>query len=673
MRYIFAFFVILINVFSCDISPARENKDLMRANYYYNHLAFYEAIPYFEKMASEENTAETYTRLADCYRLTNNLHKAADWYAKAVAMKDCKDPVLLCYGHVLMQLTQYDEAEKQLKLYQEKNKKDKRVANMISGCESAKTMMQKIPPGIVTFMDFNTNGSEFAPTIWKGKLVFASDTEINLKKKTDKWTGNSYYNLYYVPSDAAGHCGGDYHTVATGNDLNIKYHDGPCTFSADGTQMYFTRNRYSNNFFGKNSIANSDSVVLLEIMIASEYDTARKCFKKITSFEYNSKDYSVAHPAVSPNGKVLVFSSTMPKGYGGTDLYLCRKVKDNWSKPQNAGSMINTEGEEVFPYWGDDSTLFFSSDGHEGLGGLDIYKTRWDEKSNTFSVPENIGIPVNSSYDDISLALYPDGRSSYFSSNRPAQKGGDNIYFFRKELLYLQLNVIDSLTQRPLAGTHISLDGAIIKKDATTDNNGLLFTRLYPELPYNVRISTDEYITKQLEINATSSKETDTIFKTVKLTRPPEPDHNTIAQIQPEPVVIKNKNVMDSPGIKTFVIGEVYEVGHFYYEYDKYSLTEAHKIFLDTLLTQLKRHPTMRIEIRAHTDCRGGDAYNELLSKNRALTVVNFLIDHGVSRKRLEYIGLGYSDPTIKCPICEQCTEEQHYLNRLLEFKVLEL
>ncbi len=670
MRSFFSFTIFFVLLSSSLF--AKENKDLIKANYYYSHFAFHEAIPFFEKLATEGNDPVICAELGDCYRLTGNLQKSADWYGKAANNQRCKDAVILHYTQVLMQLTRYDEAGKWLKKYHESNKTDKRVINLIAACESAANKLNAIPSGIATFLDLNTEGSEFAPTLWKGNLVFTSDTVINIKKKTDNWTGNSYYNLYSVTCDAKGHCANDYNTVAAGNNLNIKYHDGPCTFSADAKEMYFTRSRYNNSFFSKKSVANKDSVVLLEIMIASDYDNAKKRFNDITPFEFNSKDYSVAHPSVSPNGNMLVFSSTMQGGAGGSDLYLCtRKRNKEWSKPVNAGKIINTEGEEVFPYWADDNTLYFSSDGHEGLGGLDIYKAKWDDKSHSFSVPENIGTPINSSYDDISLALYPDGRSSYFSSNRPASKGGDNIYFYKKEIVFLQLTVVDPLTQQPMPGVEISIDGINDKREKSSDNNGLFFTQLYPEIEYTVTISKGEYETQIIRINTTGTKETDTITRSIKLVKQPAPHRDTIAPVQQ--IVIRNKNVMDSPGIRIFELDETYEAGHFYYDYNKYDLKVIHKRLLDTLLTQLNRHPTMRIEIQAHTDCRGTDKSNQVLSNNRALSVVNYLVEHGISRKRLEYIGLGSSKPKVKCPICEQCTEDQHYLNRLLEFKVLHL
>lgn len=656
-------------IFCCTCIQAKENKDLMKANYYYTHCVYYKAIPYFEKIAAGLNDPVVWSELGDCYNVTNDLQKAADAYGKAVNMQSCSKAVVLRYAQILMQLMQYDDAKKWLKIYQASYPDDKRIANLIAGCGNAKSRWDAIPEGTSTLLPFNTDGSDFAPTMWKGKLVFTSDTDMDVKKKTDNWTGRSYYNIFSIKCDNKGQCDSGLDKISGTKGVNIKYHDGPCTFSADGRQMYFTRSRSVDRLFGNKSVSNKDSLVVLEIMIASDYDTSDKKFKTIEPFPYNNEAYAVQHPAINPNGKILVFSSNMPKGYGGSDLYMCKKTRDSWSKPQNLGNVINTEGEEVFPYWADNNTLFFSSDGHEGLGGLDIYKTTWDANTNAFTTPENIGTPVNSSYDDISLAMYADGRSTYFSSNRPAAKGGDNIYFFKKEKIFLQITVVDSLTQQPVADAKISVEGKG-NKDEKGDNNGHLFMQLYPETSYKLAISKEDYQPARLDLFASTNKETDTIFKTVRLWKPaPAPlPKDTIP-----PVIVRNPNIMDTPGIRQFELGRMYEVGHFYYEKDKYDLTEKHKIILDTLLTQMNRHPTMRIQIRAHTDCRGTAEHNQLLSNNRALSVVNYLVKHGIKQDRLEYIGLGNTMPTVPCPDCNSCTEEQHSLNRLLEFKVLQL
>lgn len=415
-------------------SPAKESRALIKANYYYEHYAYHDAIEWYEKLDEEERTPETYGHLADCYRLTGDLDNARDNYGRAVHMKGCKPSLKLRYGQLLMQQMQYDSAKVYLKEYKITYLLDKRADNLIAACDSAPKMLKQRPTGEVTLLDFNTDGSEFAPTLWRGRLVFTADTAINLKKKTSKWSGKSFYNMYAVTCDDNGNCGNDIEVIGQKKNINIKYHDGPATFSSLGDTMYFTRTRYIDKGIIKSSLSNDEGTVMLEIMMATDYDEGNKQFEKIIPFDFNNATFSVAHPTVTPDGNTLVFASAMHRGSGGTDLYMCRKnPKGKWSKPVNLGDSINTEGEELFPYWADDSTLFFSSDGRIGLGGLDIYMTHWNRKENIFSTPENLGIPINSSYDDMSLAMFADKRSTYISSNRPAEKGGDNIYYYLKK------------------------------------------------------------------------------------------------------------------------------------------------------------------------------------------------------------------------------------------------
>ncbi|MCD6013317.1 MAG: ompA [Flavipsychrobacter sp.] len=659
-------FVVLV-FFVCNAS-AKDNKDLIRAQYYYTHCAYNDAIPYYEKVAADVNTSAIYAELGDCYYITNNFSKASESYNKAVNTVGCSAAVTLRYAQLLMQLMQYDEAQKWLMKYQETYKNDKRVANLIAGCNTARQTPDAIPPGAVALLPFNTDGSDFAPALWKGRLVFASDTAIDTKKKKDYWTGRSYYNIYFANCDK-GNCTPELQKLSETKKANIKYHDGPATFSADGKQMYFTRTKYNDNFFAKKTDPGKDSFVLLEVMIASDYDTATKQFKTITPFQHNSDDHSVAHPALSPNGKLLAFTSNMKKGQGGSDIYICKKMGGgSWSKPQNVGNLVNTEGEELFPYWADNETLYFSSDGHEGIGGLDIYKCKWDEKSNTFSAVENVGTPVNSSYDDISLAMFADGKSAYLSSNRPAVKGGDNIYYYRKVKIYFRLNVIDSLTRQPLPEVQMSLSSAKDKKDEVIQ--GDYFTQLYPDASYEVNVSKVEYGRQSLFFNATTSKDIDTIVKEVVL-------------YKPVPVRVRKKDTiatyLDSLPISFEhkfccpMLHNIYQIGHIYFAYDSHELTDTAKWVLDSLVSYLQKRPAMRIEVRAHTDCRGVEAYNIKLSNERSLSVVKYLVSKGVARKRLEYIGLGYKRAIEDCPDCSKCSEEQYYLHRVLEFKVLQL
>lgn len=646
---------------------AKDNKDLIRAQYYYTHCAYNDAIPYYEKIAAELNTSVIYAELGDCYYITNNFEKASESYSKAVNIAGCSLVVVLRYAQLLMQLMQYDEAQKWLKKYQETYKNDKRVANLISGCNSAAQSLDALPTGTVSLLAFNTDGSDFAPTLWKNKLVFASDTAIDTKKKKDFWTGRSYYNMYAVPCDK-GICKPELQKLSETKKANIKYHDGPATFSADGKLMYFTRTKYNDNFFAKKTDPGKDSFVLLETMIATDYDSTSKEFKTITPFQHNSDECSVAHPAISPSGKVLAFTSNMKKGQGGSDIYICKKMGGgSWAKPQNAGSIINTEGEELFPYWVDNETLYFSSDGHEGIGGLDIYKCKWDEKTSTFSSLENVGQPVNSSCDDISLAMSAYGNNAYFSSNRPAVKGGDNIYYYKKMKIFFQLNVTDSLTRQPLADVQMSLSSAKNKMELSIQ--GSYFTQLFPGVSYEVSISKEEYGKHNLSFSANTDKEIDTIVREVVLYKPKPLQvrkRDTLAYLDSLPISFEHKFCCP-------LLHNIYQIGHIYFSYDSYELTDTAKWVLDSLVSYLQNRPAMRIEVRAHTDCRGGEAYNLKLSNDRALSVVKYLTTKGIARRRLEYIGLGYKKAIEDCPDCTKCSEQQYYLHRVLEFKVLQL
>lgn len=646
---------------------ARENKDLLKAKFYYSHFAYYDAIPYFEKVADSLRDPVVFAQLGDCYRATGRLPQAATSYGKSVSTMGYDKAVLLKYGQVLMQLMRYKEAEQQLNSYLAGNPTDRRAANLVAGCKSApELLVQTTAAGRAKLLDISTDGTEFAPTMWKGRLVFTSDTVTEVKKRTDRWTGNAYYNIYSVNSDSNGHAGENFDKVAKTKELNIRYHTGPCTFSGDGKQMYFTRSRFNDNFLRKGAETNKDSIVVLEIMVASDYDEKERKFKDIEPFQYNNKSYSVAHPAVSPNGQLLVFSSTMPKGSGGSDLYICRKTGDDtWSAPQTVGTEINTEGEEVFPFWINDSSLSFSSDGHSGLGGLDIYRTVWNTQLGAFSSPENVGSPLNSSYDDVSLAMRADNDKIYFSSNRPAAKNGDNLYFYKKNQLWLKLLVKDSLTHKPISGALLAITHAGENNDAFTNDKGAWYTRLTPA-EYAMDVNKEGYWPKTLEFTAAYNDATDTISREVELGMIIKETH-PIPPIEPLPPVSFTKVV----GIPQ--INQVYEIGHFYFAFNKSDLNDTARGALDSLVGYLVSHPTMRIQVRAHTDCRGGDAYNLKLSKERALAVVNYLTQKGIPRKRLEYEGFGMRKPKFPCPSCDMCTEEGHYLNRVLEFKVLQL
>ncbi|MGC4057988.1 MAG: OmpA family protein [Chitinophagaceae bacterium] len=403
------------------------------------------------------------------------------------------------------------------------------------------------------------------------------------------------------------------------------------------------------------------------------------------------------------------------------------------SVPAGLGNMINTEGEELFPYMQDEKTLYFSSDGHPGIGGLDIYYAQWDESRNAFSEPQLLGIPFNSSYDDMSPAFFADGASGFMSSNRPAAKAGDNIYYFNRSTLFLALDIVDENGEAPVAGATVQLQATGDKREMSSGIDGHLLTSLYPQTNYVARIQRDGYEPQELAFLAAGTRPVDTIRRRVVL-RPTGgvPYHGIVmdrAGRVPLPytdVVVKQlganphtdtlhsdagggvdtrlaegsdyqifalkegmyseerlvplKNVRrgthqplnDTIFMSRLQVGAVIKIENIYYDYDKANIREDAKPSLERLIDVLKTHPGMAIRINAHTDCRGADAYNQNLSQRRAASVVRWLTENGVGADRMESKGYGESNPVTDCK-CSNCTEEQHQENRRTEFEILKM
>ncbi len=529
--------------FSCSTS---QKNTLRHAEYCYHKFEYSKAIPYY--LAVHNLDSIVFTKLGDCYLLTDTLTKAKKYYKKALSYSNCPPIVTRNYASVCMQLGEYDSAKHYLEMYRKTDSSDRRVMNMIHGCDSASYWLNEIPVGYAKCLDLNTNNNEFAPTLWRGNaLVFAADTAYGIKKNIDNWTGASFFNMYKVGCDLQGNCDTNFQLLCPSTGVNTRYHDGPCTFSANGNVVYFTRSRSKN----ERPITSKDSTVLLEIMMV-EFDSTTHEYARTIKFTHNSKMYSVAFPTVSPDGNTLVFSSNKPGGSGAYDLYMCRKTHQKdavfdtlfklskftfyvgydelnaWSNPKNLGKVVNTEGEEVYPYFADDTTLFFSSDGHPGLGGLDIYKIKFKYEPRSDSViitePERIKIPINSSKNDVSLALFADGRNSYFSSNRFEPKNAaDNIYFFRQKKLFVQIDVTDGMVplknvQWTFKGNGDTFSAHNDAFSAITDSTGKILRQLHIGSPYqySIHASLPGYESVDiLNLKYISKRDIDTIFERI--------------------------------------------------------------------------------------------------------------------------------------------------------------
>jgi outer membrane protein OmpA-like peptidoglycan-associated protein len=737
MRAHYNFILIVLFLFIWNNSFAqskKQDKDLMIADYMYTHLAFATAIKHYEKVSGYNDDPLIMTKLGDCYRMIHEVDEAVACYSVAIKEPNFPSYAYLHYAETLMTLGRYDEAKKLLIEYQNNNPGNRSVSNKIRSCDYSDSLVKMPHTGTVYFESFNTDGYEFGPALRNNDLVFTTDSIYNENSpKEDKWTGDDYYQICYTELNNEGKASSTVKNL--GNKVNGKYHDGPCTFSHDGDSMFFTRTNYSSGIINNGPVSDPNHLVHLQIMVASHQDPDTKEYQKIKPFVFNKNAYSTIHPTVSHTGRILVFASDMPGGEGGIDLYMTTiDARGKWTKPVNLGKGINTEGDEVFPSFNQDSVLYFSSNGWIGLGGLDIYKATWNKEKGLFENPTNMGIPVNSSYDDMSFVEHGTGaNTAHFASSRPAAKDGDNIYSFQAQSVFLDLKIIDGITKKELPDCLVELISKPDNRSLTTDQNGDAFTQLHIQTPYLIRVNRVGYSPVEIPVSTLDVYGNDTIYKTIGLnsnfkisytavvmdekTKAPivdpavvwiekeglKTDTIKLATGEPIHVELKPNNlyhvyalktnyyskekfistkgiesgvgttaIIDTLYMKKLEVGEVYKIDNIYYDYNKATIRTDAKPSLDQLIRLLNEYPAMKIQINSHTDCRGSDAYNIKLSQARAQSVVQYLIERGIAIDRLKSKGFGETNPVSNCE-CLKCTEEQHQENRRTEFQIIAL
>lgn len=430
-----------------------------RAQQLMDNLDYTEAIAVYNQILENEDNPEAKINIATAYRKINDSQNAEYWYGQVVQGADTNPVNLLYYGQALQKNGKCDLAREWYVKYVEAVPEDVRGQFLMKACdyeEELLTMNGDIYE--IEHLTFNSNLDDFSPAYKGGQIVFSSEREKgSLVKRTHAWTGNPFNELYVVdakevPSEEG--CG-KYEYGAPkkfSENINSKYHDAAVTFTAGGKTIFFTRNNFAEGKVGKSD----DGTVMLKVYTATSSDGGES-WENLQSLPFNSDEYSVAHPTLTADGMRLFFSSDMPGGYGGMDLYYSDKEAGNWGPPMNMGPEVNTEGNEIFPYYHQTEKLYFSSDGHVGLGGLDIY--RMDDKGeDTWGLVENLGFPINTTHDDFSLIANESGTCGHFSSDRPGGAGRDDIYSFRKTATPVEILVYDADTKEPIFNATVTED-----------------------------------------------------------------------------------------------------------------------------------------------------------------------------------------------------------------------
>ena len=585
-------------------------------------------------------------KLAACYNQMNNYEAAEHWYARVVTDNDRSIQSLLYYGQVLKANGKYAEAKHQFETYLSQGGVDDGVSRIIAGCDSAIAWIASpTQHHIQNQTAVNTELSEFAAHAADGMVFYAGEPEVSDNGGQHGWTGNAFLRIFSAQREADNTLSSPQFAASMPNDA--RYHIGPVTMDADGQTLYVTR-----TYPGK------DGAVAKERR--TKYHTNKLELYRYTKdastgewiaepFAYNNvKEYSVGHAALAPDGSTLYFISDMPGGHGGTDIWFCKRQSDGqWGTPENAGTGVNSAGNEMFPNIAPDGVLYYSSDGLLGMGGLDIYKSTGSESR--WSTPENMRYPINSPRDDFAFVNVIDNEetvSGYLSSNRQGGVGADDIFAFALEkpkiIIILQGTTSNKQTGERLVADVTLFDGSkvIIARKQSTENGTFEFV-LDRDLDYQVFARKAGYHPDSASVSTVGIIKSDTVH--VALLLDPE-----------------------------FTIGQRIELENIYYDFDKHNIRPDAAEILDRLVKIMQDYPTLKIELSSHTDSRGSDAYNQALSQRRAQAAVNYLVSRGIASDRMVAEGYGETRLVNDCGNGVPCSREQHQANRRTEVTVLE-
>ena len=467
--------IFLTQLFICAItfSAMAQAGKMKLAKQKMDNLDYIGAIELYNQVLENHDEAVAKINLAEAYRKINDTPNAEFWYGQVVRLPQAEPIHRLYYGMMLQRNGKCDVAREWYQQYVDLSPDDQRGQYLLRACDYEEELMSK-NAGIyeVANCDFNSHSDDFSPYFYKAGLVFSSERDTNpVIRRTHTWTGNPFLELYYLDLRQTGNqengCGKYVYgrPEKFSNEINSKFHDASVAFSHNGEEIFFTRN---NLFDGKKG-QDDAGIVRLKIFYARSEGEGK--WGELQSLPFNSDEYSVAHPALAVDGSKLYFTSDMPGGFGGMDLYVSEKESGRWGPPMNLGPEINTEGHEIFPYVAPDGKLYFASDGHVGLGGLDIYYAS-DKGNSNWSTPENIGYPINTISDDFSIVFNKEGTCGFFSSDREGGVGRDDVYSFKKTAIPVEVLVYDEKTEQPLEGALVYV--ACKQDTMTTDANGMV-------------------------------------------------------------------------------------------------------------------------------------------------------------------------------------------------------
>ncbi|WP_197488939.1 OmpA family protein [Flavobacterium succinicans] len=620
---------------------------LKKADKLYDNFGYFNAITIYEKVADKGFTSvELLQRLGNAYYFNGLYNESHKWYKLLFDFKKQLDPIYYYrYSQSLKNVGDYDNAEKYFRMFEE-------VASTNALIEKPREfnalLEESKKPVIASYtisnLESNSASSDFGGVFFGGNFLFTSTRAFGKTKRAiDPWTSDFFSTIFKLKMAVPD---GVNDISLFSEELRSPYHVATPVFTQDGLTMYFTA---SSTYFDRetNRLTKAGTPVVLKIYKAS-FKNGK--WKDVVKLPFNNDRYNTAHPVLSPDEKSLYFVSDNPAGFGGNDIYKVDILgAKSYGVPQNLGPMINTVGKETFPFISSQNKLYFASDGHIGLGGLDVFVT--DSKDGKFSNPvQNVGQPINSSSDDFCF-IEKDSVSGFFSSNRAGGKGKDDIYKYEKSLqtdnsYTIEGTIVDQETKEPINDLKV--------KVYNRDHELIETLALDKQRQYSIKVDGDKNRLFYLEFTAPN-------HETIEIMVNVDQDKSNTEAVT---MLKKDRLLVEGNDLSKLLVQPIT------FGFDNYSISTESKVELQKVIEMMYQFPNTKVLIRTHTDSRHSFAYNMELSRKRAKAVIDYLIKFGVSKGRLTYEAFGEYQLLNHCADGVKCSEKEHKINRRCEFIV---
>ncbi|MDT0622961.1 OmpA family protein [Croceitalea vernalis] len=642
LKKLLLFTIALLGVHFYSFSQERI---LERANQKYDEYSFRPAIDIYEKVLEKGyESSDILKKLGNAYYYNGKYEDAASIYEKLVQKYDSviTPDYLFRYAQTLKTLGDYQKSNIMMTRFAEKTNPDN------DGKTKIFDYLEKIKENSGRYdieqFKYNSKYSDFAPAFYNNGLIFSSDRDTgNFARYRHTWNSKDFLDLFIVKDNDAS----DNIVQKVLGDVNTRLHESTSIVTKDGTTMYFTRN----NFLDGKKYKDDKGTTRLKIYEAKLVDGE---WIDITELPFNSDSYSIAHPALSPDEKALYFASDMPGTLGESDIFKVQIIGDGtYGSPVNLGKTINTVARETFPFITSDDVLYFSSDGHSGLGGLDVFATKiaFEEYDQPIV---NVGEPINTKFDDFSFIMDQESKKGFFASNRLDGLGEDDIYGF-VENEPIQLDCLQDVTGtvRDRISNEILVGATVKIIDEENNEVSSTITDAKGEYSLGLDCNKGNFVRALMEGYV------------------PSEEYLSRSYGKPQIVDFYLERDIVSGGFGDD-LAKLLQLSTIYFDLNKFNIRPDAEIEIQKVIVAMEKYPSLRIKVNAHTDSRGNDAYNLWLSQKRADATVKYMISKGISSTRIDGEGFGEEKLLNECGNGVPCPSEKHQLNRRSEFIILE-